>query len=104
MAGTRSPLIGSHLYRIMGSMLRIRYSNGKVLQGILLTLGDQKVRVALKECDDAAEYRLVSQRWVSEDCEVVSMEFPDEGLTPEGPFNESMMSAGFDRPVAPHIM
>ncbi len=53
-------------------MLRIRYRNGKVLQGILLALGDQNVRVAVKDSDDVAEYRLVSQRWVSEDCELVT--------------------------------
>ena len=47
-------------------MLRIRYANGTVMQGILLALGDQKIRVALKGSDDVAEYRLINQRWVSE--------------------------------------
>ena len=89
---------------MMGSMLRIRYGNGTVLQGILLALGDQKVRVAVNCSDDVAEYRLVSQHWVSEDCEVVTIEFGDEGLPLGGMFAESMVPAGFDRPVAPHIM
>ena len=56
-------------------MVRIRYSNGKVLQGIVLSFGDQLVRVAIKDAGDAAEYRLVNGRWVSEDCEVVRFEF-----------------------------
>ena len=55
-------------------MLRIRYRNGKMLQGMLLALGDQKVRVALKDSDDVAEYRLFKRCWISEDCEVVTME------------------------------
>jgi len=85
-------------------MLRIRYSNGTVLQGILLALGDQKVRVAVKGSDEVAEYRLIRQRWVSEDCEVVTMEFGDEAVVNDDVFTESMMHTGFDRPVAPHIM
>lgn len=85
-------------------MLRIRYSNGKVLQGILLALGDQKVRVAVKDSDDVAEYRLVNRHWISEDCEVVTMEFGDEGLPAGDTFSENIVPTGFDRPVAPHIM
>ena len=88
----------------MGSMLRIRYRNGNVLQGILLALDDQKVRVALMGSDDVAEYRLVSHHWVSEDCEVVTVECGDEGLPAGSVFHESMRPTGFDRPVAPHIM
>jgi hypothetical protein len=55
-------------------MMLIQYSNGKVLQGIVLSFGDQVVRVAIKDASDAAEYRLVNGRWVSEDCEVVRFE------------------------------
>lgn len=84
-------------------MLRIRNANGTVMQGVLLALGDQKIRVAIKGSDDVAEYRLVNQRWVSEDCEVVNVEFGEE----EFPFDEAipdMVASGFDRPVARHIM
>ena len=88
----------------MNSMLRIRYANGTVLQGILLALGDQKIRVAIKGSDDVVEYRLVSQRWISEDCEVVAMELDDEGDTRVEALPESMVLSGFDRPVARHIM
>ena len=54
----------------------IKYRNGTRLQGILVALGDQLIRVAIKDADDAAIFRLVSGVWVSEDCEVVTFEFP----------------------------
>jgi hypothetical protein len=85
-------------------MLRIRYANGAVMQGVLLALGDQKIRVALKGSDDVTEYRLVNQRWVSEDCEIVSMEFGEEEYPFDEALPESMVASGFDRPVARHIM
>jgi hypothetical protein len=87
-------------------MLLIRYNNGMVLEGALLTLGDHAIRVALKDSDDVTEYRLVSQRWVSEDCEVVTMSFRDEEspIVVEDEFLDSMLATGFDRPVARHIM
>ena len=88
----------------MISMLRIRYANGTVLQAILLALGDQKVRVAVKGSDDVAEYRLVNQHWISEDCEVVTMEPGEDGLPFAEGFPEGMVVSGFDRPVVPHIM
>src|SRR4051794_20101545 len=87
-------------------MLLIRYSNGKVLEGVLLALGDHKIRVALKDSDDVTEYRLVSQHWVSEDCEVVTMGFEHEvsEVVEEDEFLESMVLTGFERPVARHLM
>jgi len=89
-----------------GFVLRIRYSNGIITHGILLALGDQRIRVALKGSDDVVEYRLVSQHWVSEDCDVVTMTFVDDEGSVEvrDDFAESMVASGFDRPVAPHIM
>ena len=87
-------------------MLLIRYNNGSVLQGALLALGDQKIRVALKGSDDVVEYRLVSQRWVSEDCEIVAIGFADEDAPEvvEEEFPDSIVASGFERPVASRIM
>jgi hypothetical protein len=86
-------------------MLLIRYGNGKVAQGVLLALGDQKIRVALKGSDDVVEYRLINQHWVSEDCEVVTIGFPDEGFPiVEEEILDNIMLTGFDRPVARHVM
>jgi len=58
-------------------MIYIRYNNGRVLQGVVLAFGDGLVRVAVKDCDDAVELRLVNQVWVSEDCEVVKLDFAE---------------------------
>ena len=58
-------------------MIFIHYSDGRVLQGVVLAFGDRIVRVAVKDSDDASEYRLINHVWVSEDCEVVRMEFAD---------------------------
>jgi hypothetical protein len=58
-------------------MIFIHYNNGRVLHGIVLAFGERVVRVAVEDSDDAVEYRLVNQVWVSEDCEVVTMEFTE---------------------------
>lgn len=69
-------------------------------------MGDQRVRVAIQGSDDAAEYRLISQRWVSEDCEIVTMELADEAFAAgeDEEFLEGIMPTGFERPVASRIM
>ena len=59
----------------MRQMIHIHYSNGRVLQGVVLAFGDRVVRIAVQDSDDAVEYRLVNHVWVSEDCEVVRMDF-----------------------------
>jgi hypothetical protein len=93
------------MYSTMYSMLQIRYQSGKVLRGILLALGDQRVRVAIQGSDDVAEYRLISERWVSEDCEVVTMVFDEADLPKaEAEFPDGIVLTGFDRPVARRIM
>jgi hypothetical protein len=58
-------------------MISIHYSNGTALQGIVLAFGDRLMRVAVKGSDDTVEFRLVNQVWVSEDCEVVKLEFAE---------------------------
>jgi hypothetical protein len=55
-------------------MIFIHYNNGRVLHGVVLAFGERLVRVAIKDADDAVEFRLVNQVWVSEDCEVVQLE------------------------------
>jgi hypothetical protein len=63
-------------------MISIHYNDGRVLQGVVLAFGDQLVRAGVKDSDDAVEFRLVNQVWVSEDCEVVSLHFV-ERFAPE---------------------
>lgn len=66
----------------------IRYTDGRIVAGILLALCGTAMRVALKNEDDVAEYRLVNGHWISEDCEPVTFEFPlaafqAAGIVPE---------------------
>jgi hypothetical protein len=65
-------------------MICIHYNDGRVLQGVVLAFGDRLVRVAVKGSEDAVEFKLVNQVWVSEDCEVVRLDFADlsQGVTP----------------------
>jgi hypothetical protein len=56
-------------------MISIHYNNGRVLFGVVLAFGDRLVRVAVKDSDDAVEFRLINEVWVSEDCEVVRLKF-----------------------------
>ena len=58
-------------------MICIHYNNGRVLLGVVLAFGDRLVRVAVKDSDDAVEFRLINEVWVSEDCEVVRLNFAD---------------------------
>ena len=64
-------------------MLLIRFNNGRLLQGVLLALRSQMVRVAVKGADDAAEFRRINETWVSEDCEPVTIEFGRESFSTE---------------------
>ena len=64
-------------------MLLIRFNNGRVLQGVMLALWSQMVRVAIRGADDAAEFRLINQTWISEDCEPVTIELVRESFSTE---------------------
>src|SRR5690242_11675304 len=66
----------------------IRYTDGRILAGIILALHGDVMRVAIPNRDDVIEYRLLSGRWISEDCEPVMFEFPlaafqAAGIVPE---------------------
>lgn len=47
-----------------------------MLEGILLSLKGNQMRVAVKDADDVVELRLVNDLWISECCEPVTFEFP----------------------------
>jgi hypothetical protein len=91
----------------------IHYGDGRVLAGILLSLNGSQMRVAVKDADDVAEFRLVNGLWISECCEPVTFEFPTaifqavgivpdvENLNPQPDFflnRESTAAALVDRP------
>ena len=86
-------------------MIFIKYKNGRTLQGILLALGDRAIRVAIKDADDAALFRFISGVWVSEDCEIVTFKFAEDGFDaqaesdmPDAVFTSSQSTA------AQHLM
>jgi hypothetical protein len=87
-------------------MIFVKYRNGKKLQGILLALGDQSIRVALKGADDAALYRLVSGTWVSEDCEIVTFEFNEESVAAneENEYLEAIFPRQSQPPATQRVM
>jgi hypothetical protein len=65
-------------------MIRIRRTDGSTQDGVLLSLQGDTIRVAGKGCSDLLEFRLIHNGWVSEDCEVVTFEFPlamDRGIS-----------------------
>jgi hypothetical protein len=55
--------------------MTIHYSNGKSVEAILLNRTDNSMRVALRGSDDIAEFHEVNGFWVSENCELVDVEF-----------------------------
>jgi len=82
-------------------MIYIHYNDGRVLQAVVLAFGDRRVRVAVKDCDDSSEYRLIHQAWVSEDCEVVRIEFAAGVETPEWAPNQVKAIVDGIRPAVP---
>lgn len=67
----------------------LHYGDGRVFEGILMSLKGDRMRVAIKDADDIAEYRLECGVWISECCETVTFEFPTAifqavGIVPDG--------------------
>ena len=54
----------------------IQYRDGRTLVGILLSLKGSRMRVAVKDADDVAEFLLINEFWISEGGEPVTFEFP----------------------------
>ena len=86
--------------------LLIKFNNGTVLQGVMLALWSEMIRVAIKNADDAAEFRLINQTWVSEDCEPVTIQFEREGSSAEQSVEmpETFAPAGWFQQVADRLM
>jgi len=53
----------------------VRYADGKSVEGVLLARNENRMRVALKDGADVAEFTEIDGVWVSEDCERVEIEF-----------------------------
>ena len=55
--------------------MKIRYTNGKAIEGVTLARTADLMRIAAKGCEDVAEFINVRGTWVSENCEPVTMEY-----------------------------
>lgn len=55
--------------------MTIRYQNGHTAEAMLLSRSETNMRVMLRNSDDVTELNLVLGKWVTEDCEPVSVEF-----------------------------
>jgi hypothetical protein len=56
----------------------IRYSDGSYVEAVLHRLEGAILRAAVAGIDDAVEYTLMQNRWISETGLVVTFEFPME--------------------------
>lgn len=59
--------------------MTIKYLDGTVLQGLLVSRGDDTLRAAFPGDDDVRTFTLVSGTWISEECEPVKLNFPQRG-------------------------
>jgi len=55
--------------------MKIRYADGRAIEGVTLVRTANMMRVAVKGSEDAAEFINVHGTWISEDCEPVTMEY-----------------------------
>ena len=88
-------------------MVFIKYGNGRLLEGVVLSFGDRAIRVAIKDSDDAAEFRMVHGVWVSDDCEVVRIGFAAQGSPVEShddDFLEAMLTTVTAAQPTPRVM
>ncbi len=54
--------------------LILRYPNGRRVEALVLLRGERVMRVAVRGRNETLEFRLVSNRWISEDGQRVSIE------------------------------
>ena len=52
----------------------IKYANGQVQEGMLVSLRGGQLRVATKNSDDLLEFNFVEGVWISESCESVTFD------------------------------
>jgi hypothetical protein len=64
---------------IRNDVMIIRYINGQELEGVLLSQAQDSMRVGLREDHDVLVLNRVGDRWATDDCEPVHVEFPWSG-------------------------
>jgi len=72
--------------------LLIIQKDGSSRYGLIVGLTGAVMRVALADGDDVSEFKLVNGAWVSDECEVVSFQFPP-GLAQHEAFRAAVTQA-----------
>ena len=71
----------------------IHTKDGTSRYGLIVGLAGNVMRVAVADCEDVSEFKLVDGVWISSDrCEVVSFEFPP-GLSQHEAFKAEVTKA-----------
>ena len=70
----------------------IHYKDGASRSGLIVGLKGGIMRVALAGSDDLLEFRLVDDTWVSDECEIVSFDFPP-GISQHEEFRAAVVKA-----------
>ena len=55
--------------------MTIKYSDGRRIEGVILSPGDSAMRVALKRAEDTMDFAFMAGTWVSENGEPVEVEY-----------------------------
>jgi hypothetical protein len=55
--------------------MTIRYANGYLVEAVLLSRGENRLRVAPQGSEDVLELNLVNGTWVTDECEPVQVGF-----------------------------
>jgi len=69
--------------------MKITYANGQTIEGILLARNDENIRVALKGCEDVAEFTSLKGAWISEKCEAIKVRYEWQRRTRKQAVSES---------------
>jgi hypothetical protein len=60
------------------TVMVIRYADGSYVEGVIYRLEGATMRAAIAGIDDAVEYTLIHDQWISETGLTVTLEFPIE--------------------------
>ena len=55
--------------------MTIRYASGLTKESVLLSRTKDLLRVAMEDCDDVTELRLVNGTWITDECEPVQVTY-----------------------------
>ncbi len=69
--------------------ITIRYLGGRVTEGFVLARHGNRMRVAVKDGEDAVEFTSSNGIWISEECEPVEIQFEWHRHAPRAPVSEA---------------